>query len=56
METAENKFAIIHETLGKANNTLSVKMLCEIAGVSRSGYYNWDKVPIPEYSVLIPHL
>ena len=43
METAENKFAIIHETLGKANNTLSVKMLCEIAGVSRSGYYNWVK-------------
>lgn len=43
METAENKFAIIHETLGKVNNTLSVKMLCEIAGVSRSGYYNWVK-------------
>ena len=43
METAENKFAIIHETLGKANNVLSVKMLCEIAGVSRSGYYNWVK-------------
>ena len=43
METSENKFAIIHETLGKANNTLSVKMLCEIAGVSRSGYYNWVK-------------
>lgn len=43
METAENKFAIIHETLGKPNNALSVKMLCEIAGVSRSGYYNWVK-------------
>ena len=38
---AENKFEIIHETISKANNTLSVKMLCEIAGVSRSGYYNW---------------
>ena len=23
------------------NNMLSVKMLCEIAKVSRSGYYNW---------------
>ena len=41
METSENKFEIIHETINKANNTLSVKMLCEIAGVSRSGYYNW---------------
>ena len=41
METSGNKFEIIHETINKANNTLSVKMLCEIAGVSRSGYYNW---------------
>ena len=43
METADNKFEIIHETIMKADNTLSVKMLCEIAGVSRSGYYNWVK-------------
>ena len=41
METSTNKFKIIHKTLQKANNRLSVKMLCEIAGVSRSGYYNW---------------
>ncbi len=41
MDAAENKFKIIHDTINKANNTLSVKMLCEIAGVSRSGYYNW---------------
>lgn len=41
METSENKFEIIHETISKGNNVLSVKMLCEIAGVSRSGYYNW---------------
>ena len=41
METSENKFEIIHETINKANNKLSVTMLCEIAGVSRSGYYNW---------------
>lgn len=41
MGASENKFKIIHETISKANNTLSVKMLCEIAGVSRSGYYNW---------------
>ena len=41
METSNNKFEIIHETLQKSNNRMSVKMLCEIAGVSRSGYYNW---------------
>ena len=41
METSNNKFEIIHETIQKSDNCLSVKMLCEIAGVSRSGYYNW---------------
>ena len=41
METSKGKFEIIHETIKKSNNTLSVRMLCEIAGVSRSGYYNW---------------
>ena len=44
MDTSNNKFAIIHETIQKSNNQLSVKMLCEIAGVSRSGYYNWVNV------------
>lgn len=43
MEITDNKFEVIHETITKSNNTLSVKMLCEIAGVSRSGYYNWVK-------------
>lgn len=41
MERSGSKFEIIHEAVNKANNQLSVKMLCEIAGVSRSGYYNW---------------
>lgn len=41
MEISNNKFEIIHETINKSDNRLSVKMLCEIAGVSRSGYYNW---------------
>ena len=35
------KFEIIQETLNKKGNTLSVSMLCDIAGVSRSGYYRW---------------
>ena len=43
MDVSNNKFEIIHETIQKSNNQLSVKMLCEIAGVSRSGYYNWVK-------------
>lgn len=41
MKALKNRFEIIYETMNKANNRLSVKMLCEIVGVSRSGYYNW---------------
>ena len=35
------KFAIIRDTLLRDGNLLRVDKLCEIAGVSRSGYYNW---------------
>lgn len=35
------KFEVIQATLQEEDNQLSVKMLCEIAGVSRSGYYRW---------------
>lgn len=35
------KFEIIYETLNQKDNTLSIAMLCDIAGVSRSGYYRW---------------
>ena len=35
------KFEVIHETLQGEGNQLSISMLCEIAGVSRSGYYRW---------------
>ena len=34
-------FEIIHESLKNNVSSLSVTALCEIAGVSRSGYYNW---------------
>ena len=37
------KFEVIQETLRGADNQLSASMLCEIAGVSRSGYYRWIK-------------
>lgn len=35
------KFEIIYETLNQKDNALSVAMMCDIAGVSRSGYYRW---------------
>lgn len=34
-------FEIIYQTVQDTDNDLSVEMLCEIAGVSRSGYYAW---------------
>lgn len=41
MGNISSKFEIIHEVMQKENNVLSVTMLCDIAGVSRSGYYRW---------------
>lgn len=43
MEDSSCKFEIIHDMVSKEDNTLSVSMLCDIAGVSRSGYYRWVK-------------
>ena len=37
----EEKFALIRETTMRSNNMLNIAKLCEIAGVSRSGYYTW---------------
>lgn len=37
----EVKFAIIREATLRDNNLLKISKMCEIAGVSRSGYYNW---------------
>lgn len=41
MATPEEKFKIIEEMISKDNNLLVISRLCEIADVSRSGYYNW---------------
>ena len=41
METTSLKFELIFKTLQEPDNHLSVTELCNIAGVSRSGYYNW---------------
>ncbi len=36
---AKVKYQLIHETLLQKDNVLNVSALCQIAGVSRSGYY-----------------
>lgn len=38
---AEVKFQLIHDAINKDNNLLVISRLCELAGVSRSGYYAW---------------
>ena len=35
------KFEIIKSAADRGNNLLSINKMCSIAGVSRSGYYNW---------------
>lgn len=34
-------FKIIYNTMQQSHNTMSIKTLCAMAGVSRSGYYAW---------------
>ena len=36
-------FQLIHDTLLQKENLLTVSELCKCGGVSRSGYYNWEK-------------
>ena len=40
---AEVKFRLIQDATSGDDNLLSITALCQIAGVSRSGYYNWKK-------------
>lgn len=35
------KYEIIHNAVSQDDNLLSISRMCEIAGVSRSGYYSW---------------
>ena len=37
----ETKFRVIREMTLRDDNLLNIKLLCDIARVSRSGYYNW---------------
>ena len=41
MNDANLKYQIIHDIVSADDNVLNIKELCEIAGVSRSGYYAW---------------
>lgn len=38
---AEVKYQLIQEATSRDDNVLCISTLCEIAGVSRSGYYHW---------------
>jgi|GEM_PF-2936441 len=40
MEKPSYKYEVIHNTLRDLPDILSISILCELAGVSRSGYYN----------------
>lgn len=39
--TTQQKYQVIKEMIEHDNNMLNIRWLCEIAGVSRSGYYSW---------------
>lgn len=41
MNDSNLKYQIIHDIVTAKDNVLNIKELCEVAGVSRSGYYAW---------------
>lgn len=41
MDKPSAKYEVIYEIVSQEGNLQNVKELCKIAGVSRSGYYNW---------------
>lgn len=43
MNDTSSAFQVIHDCLERSDNRLSVKELCSLAGVSRSGFYAWEK-------------
>ena len=49
MEKTSYKYEVIHNTLQDLPGVFSITILCELAGVSRSGYYAWVKAaPVRE--------
>ena len=43
MGIVQEKYEIIVQILSKDNNQLNIKWLCDVAGVSRSGFYAYKK-------------
>ena len=43
MEKTSYKYEVIHSTLRDSPGVFNISVLCELAGVSRSGYYAWVK-------------
>lgn len=43
MEKASYKYEVIHNTLQSSPGVFNISVLCDLAGVSRSGYYAWLK-------------
>ena len=41
MDKPSAKYQVIHEIVSQEGNLQNIRELCSIAGVSRSGYYNW---------------
>ena len=41
MGKASAKFMIIHAALQEEDNQLDIQTMCQLVGVSRSGYYRW---------------
>lgn len=41
MNDSNLKYQIIHDIVSAKDNVLNIKELCDVAGVSRSGYYAW---------------
>ena len=49
MEKTSYKYEVIHNTLQDLPGVFSITILCELAGVSRSGYYAWvNAAPVRE--------
>ena len=43
MQKTSYKYEVIHNTLEDSSGVFSISIICELAGVSRSGYYAWLK-------------
>ena len=41
--SAAERFEVIRNAVCRDNNLLGISKMCELAGVSRSGYYGWLK-------------